>query len=406
MPISHEALFKVALNLEDPWYITSMDFSVEGRQLDIHVDFKSGNKFPCAKCEKPSYSVHDTIGRTWRHLNFFQFKTYIHCRVPRTKCEDCGVKQVKVPWARKGSGFTLLMDSMIVLMAQHMTVTAIAEMIDEHDTRIWRVLGHYVAEARSHEDFSKVKSVGVDETSRAKGHKYVSVFIDLNKSRVIHVCEGKDASTIESFKTDLEQHNGSGKNINNFCCDMSPAFISGIENSFPNASITFDKFHVTKLMNEAVDKVRREEQSHNALLKKTRYVWLKNPENLTIKQKEALRPLKDLRLKTLRAYNIKLALRDFWNYKYHKSAEGYLKRWYFWATHSRLDPVIDCAKTIKHHWNGVTNYIKTKIDNGILEGTNSLIQAAKDSARGFRSTKNFIITIYLRTGKLEFNLPT
>jgi len=291
-------------------------------------------------------------------------------------------------------------------MAQYMTVTAIAEMIDEHDTRIWRVLGHYVAEARSHEDFSEVKSVGVDETSRAKGHKYVSVFIDLDKSRVIHVCEGKDASTIESFKTDLEQHNGSSKNIDNFCCDMSPAFISGIENSFPNASITFDKFHVTKLMNEAVDKVRREEQSQNALLKKTRYVWLKNPENLTIKQKETLKPLKDFRLKTLRAYNIKLALRDFWNYKYHKSAEVYLKRWYFWATHSRLDPVIDCAKMIKHHWNGVTNYIKTKIDNGILEGTNSLIQAAKDSARGFRSTKNFIITIYLRMGKLEFNLPT
>ena len=184
------------------------------------------------------------------------------------------------------------MDSMIVLMAQHMTVTAIAEMIDEHDTRIWRVLGHYVMEARSHQDFSKVKSVGVDETSRAKGHKYVSVFIDLDKSRVIHVCEGKDASTIESFKTDLEQHNGSSKNINNFCCDMSPAFISGIENNFPNASITFDKFHVMKLMNEAVDKVRREEQSHNSLLKKTRYVWLKNPENLTIKQNETLKPLK------------------------------------------------------------------------------------------------------------------
>ena len=140
-------------------------------------------------------------------------------------------------------------------------------------------------EARSNEDFSEVKSIGVDETSRAKGHKYVSVFIDLDTSRVIHVCEGKDASTIESFKDDLEQHKGSNKNIKNFCCDMSPAFISGIENSFPNASITFDKFHVMKLMNEAVDKVRREEQSHNALLKKTRYVWLKNPENLTIKPK-------------------------------------------------------------------------------------------------------------------------
>ena len=298
------------------------------------------------------------------------------------------------------------MDSLIVLMSQHMTVTAIAEMIDEHDTRIWRVLEYYVAEARCNEDFSEVRSVGVDETSRAKGHKYVSVFIDLDESRVIHVCEGKDASTIESFKKDLEQHKGSNKNIKNFCCDMSPAFISGIENNFPNASITFDKFHVMKLMNEAVDKVRREEQSHNALLKRTRYVWLKNHENLTINQNEMLEPLRDLRLKTIRAYNIKLALRDFWGYKYRKSAESYLKRWYYWATHSRLDHVIECAKTIKHHWNGVTNYIKTKINNGILEGTNSLIQAAKDSARGFRSTKNFITTIYLRTGKLEFNLPT
>jgi len=184
-----------------------MDFSVEGRQLDIHVDFKSGSRFPCAKCGKPSCCVHDTIKRTWRHLNFFQFKNLHSLSCSSHKCEDCGVKQVKVPWARKGSGFTLLMDSMIVLMAQHMTVTAIAEMIDEHDTRIWRILQHYVAEARSHEDFSTVKSVGVDETSRAKGHKYVSVFIDLDKSRVIHVCEGKDASTIESFKTDLEQHN-------------------------------------------------------------------------------------------------------------------------------------------------------------------------------------------------------
>ena len=349
--------------------------------------------------------MHDTIERTWRHLNFFQFKTYIHCRVPRTECKDCGVKQVKVPWSRKGSGFTLLMDSMIVLMAQHMTVTAIAEMIDEHDTRIWRVLEYYVGDARSNEDFSEVKSVGVDETSRAKGHKYVSVFIDLDKSKVVHVCEGRDASTIESFKNDLEQHKGSSENINNFCCDMSPAFISGIENSFPHASITFDKFHVMKLMNEAIDKVRREEQSHNVLLKKTRYLWLKNPENLTIKQNETFGSLKNLRLKTLKAYSIKLALRDFWNQDQH-SAEGYLKRWYFWATHSRLNPVIDCARTIKKHWNGVTNYIKTKISNGILEGTNSLIQAAKDSARGFRSTKNFIITIYLKTGKLEFNLPT
>ncbi len=406
MSIPQEALFKIALNLEDPWYISQIEFSAEGKQLDIHIDFKSGSKFPCAKCRKTNRSVHDTIERTWRHLNFFQFKTYIHCRVPRTECEGCGVKQINVPWARKSSGFTLLMDALIVLMSQKMTVSSIAEIIDEHDTRIWRVIGFYVEQARSQENLSDVKSVGVDETSRAKGHKYVTVFIDLDKSKVIYACEGKDAATIGSFKDDLENHNGSFQNIKNFCCDMSPAFISGIENNFPNASITFDKFHVMKLMNEAVDQVRREEQSNNFILKKTRYIWLKNPENLTHKQKATLRPLKDLRLKTMKAYSIKLALRDFWSYSYRKSAESHLKRWYFWATHSRLGPVIECAKTIKQHWTGITNYIKTKIDNGILEGTNSIIQAAKDSARGFRSTKNFITTIYLRTGNLKFNLPT
>jgi transposase len=404
--ISQEGLFKIALGLEKPWYIKAIDFNVEQKQLDLHIDFETGSKFPCPLCGKSGCHIHDTIERRWRHLNFFQFKTYLHCRVPRTECEKCGVKQVKVPWARKSSGFTLLMDSLIMLMAQHMPVKTLADMIDEHDTRIWRVLDHYVQEARSNEDFSEIHSVGVDETSRAKGHNYVSVFVDLDNSKVIHVCEGKDSEAIKSFKNDYEAHKGSAEEVTNFCCDMSPAFISGIEANFQKAAITFDRFHVMKLMNEAIDQVRRDEQAHNACLKRTRYIWLKNPENLTEKQEIELGSLKDMRLKTSRAYIIKLRLRDFWNYRDPGLAQLYLKKWYFWATHSRLPPIIDKAKTIKNHWNGILNYINTRIDNGVLEGLNSLIQAAKDSARGFRSTRNFIITIYMRLGKLHFNLPT
>ena len=406
MSISQEELFRIALGLEKPWYIKTIDFKVEEKQLDLHIDFDGGSKFPCPSCDGPGCHVHDTIERTWRHLNFFQFKTYLHCRVPRTKCEDCGVKQVQVPWARKSSGFTLLMDSMIVILAQHMPVKTVADIIGEHDTRIWRVLEHYVQEARSNEDFSNVHSVGVDETSRAKGHNYISVFVDLDESRVIHVCEGRDSGTVTSFKHDYEEHKGLAGDVANFCCDMSPAFISGIESNFENAAITFDRFHVMKLMNEAVDQVRREEQAHNTNLKRTRYIWLKNPENLTSKQVKELGSLKDMHLKTSRAYDLKLSLRDFWNIRDPIIAESYLKKWYFWATHSRLVPVIDKAKTIKHHWDGILNYINTRIDNGVLEGINSLIQAAKNSSRGFRSTKNFIITIYLRLGKLHFNLPT
>jgi len=404
--ISQEELFTIALGLEKPWHIKAIDFNVNERQLDIHIDFEIGSKFPCPLCGKSSCQIHDTIERLWRHLDFFQFKTYLHCRVPRTECEVCGVKQVKVPWARKSSGFTLLMDSLIVLMAQNMPIKTVADLIGEYDTRIWRVLEYYVFVARSGEDFSEIRSVGVDETSRSKGHNYLSVFVDLDSSKVIHVCEGRDSTAITSFKHDYEAHKGCAINISNFCCDMSPAYVLGVEGNFQNAAITFDKFHVMKLMNEAVDQVRREEKAHNANLKYTRYIWLRNPESLTVKQKKELGSLKDMRLKTSRAYDIKLSLRDFWNFKDPDLAQIYLKRWYFWATHSKLPPVIKTAKTFKRHWNGILNYINTRIDNGILEGLNSLIQSAKDSARGFRTTKNFIITIYLRLGKLQFNLPT
>jgi transposase len=404
--ISQEELFRIALGLEKPWYIKTIEFKVEEKQLDLNIDFECGSKFPCPLCGKSSCHVHDKIDRTWRHLNFFQFKTYLHCRVPRTSCNKCGIKQVKVPWARRSSGFTLLMDSLIVLLAQHMPVKTVADLIGEHDTRIWRVLEHYVQEARSNEDYAKVYSIGVDETSRARGHNYVSVFVDLDNSKVIHVCEGRDSEAVTSFKSDYEAHNGCAEDVTDFCCDMSPAYIAGIESNFQNAAITFDRFHVMKLMNEAVDQVRREEQAHNAGLKRTRYIWLKNPENLTEKQLKGLVSLKDMRLKTSKAYEIKLSLRDFWDIRDPILAQLYLKKWYFWATHSRLNPVIDKAKTLKNHWNGILNYVNNRINNGVLEGINSLIQAAKNSSRGFRSTKNFIITIYLRLGKLQFNLPT
>jgi len=227
-----EDLFRIALGLEKPWLIKAIEFRVEEKQLDLYIDFEIGSKFPCPLCNNPGCHVHDTIERTWRHLNFFQFKTYLHCRVPRTECDKCGVKQVKAPWARKSSGFTLLMDSLIVLLAQHMPAKTVADLIGEHDTRIWRVLEYYVQVARSNEDFSKVCSVGVDETSRARGHNYISVFVDLDNSKVIHICEGRRSETITSFKQDYEAHDGMAGNVANFCCDMSPAFISGIESNF------------------------------------------------------------------------------------------------------------------------------------------------------------------------------
>jgi len=400
-------LFQLALGLTSPWQVVSCEFDLDKRRLDVEIDFPRGSEFACPSCGREGCHAYDTERREWRHLNFFQHEAYLAARVPRVNCGDCGIKTLEVPWARSGSGFTLLFEALIMMMAKAMPVKSIADMVKEHDTRLWRVLNHYVHESRQESDFSTVTQVGVDETSSKRGQNYVSLFVDLNTSQVLFATEGKDASTVERFRTDLEAHHGDPANIREVCCDMSPAFISGVEKHFPEAHLTFDKFHVLKILNEAVDEVRRQEQQSRPELKKTRYIWLKNPENLKEKQATTLETLrvKKLNLKTVRAYHIRLNFQEFWNQPL-EEAEAFLKRWYFWATHSRLEPIKEAAYTIKRHWDGILRWFTSRINNGILEGINSLIQAAKAKARGYRTTKNLITMIYLIGGKLEFRLPT
>ena len=311
-----------------------------------------------------------------------------------------------MPWARENSGFTLLMEALFLLFAQTMQISQIAKKFGLRDKQIWRVIDHYVKEAINTADFSEVISVGVDETSRRKGHEYITVFADLDTGRVIHICKGKDSATLRSFADSLNSHNGSLEQISNFCIDMSPAFIKGIKDIFPNASIIFDKFHVMKLVNGALDEVRRIEQKLNGFLKNTRMIWLKNPSSLTEKQLKILGSLKDMNLKTAKAYNLKLSLKGLWNMPDLESAYAYFKKWYFWATHSKINPMVMVARTLKEHWDGILNYFKDQYTNGLLEGLNSLIQALKVNARGYRNDENFMTMIYLRYGQLAFSIPT
>ena len=395
-----EDLFKQALNIDEPFEVIKIEFSSSDKQLDIYLDFPRGSVFKCPHCGEKGVTTYDTEDKTWRHLNFFQHQAYLHCRVPRIDCPKCGVKQLTLSWARPGSGFTLLFEALIMALAREMPVLAIAKLIDEHDTKIWRVVHHYVAEARRKEYYGEVTKVGVDETSRKKRHKYVTIFADLEQSKVIYAAEGHEISAITRFINDFRRHGGYPDSITDFCCDMWPAFISGIEQNLPDAGITFDRFHVMKIINDAVDKVRRSEQKQDISLKHTRYIWLKNPANLTAKQNQKLESLSSQKLKTARAYRIKLSLQEFFTLPPEK-AETYLKRWYFWATHSRLKPIIEAAKTIKRHWQGVLNFPLSKLSNGVLEGINGLVQAARARARGYSNTAYFITMIYLVAGKLN-----
>jgi transposase len=396
-------IFQAALGLGEEWLVVKTEFNPQGRRLDIYLDFIPGTQFPCPVCSVPN-KVYDTTERTWQHLNFFQHATFIHARLPRVECETDGVKQIQVPWARERSGFTLLFEAMIMALADEMPICSIAEMAGVHDTRLWRIIEHYVNKDVNKLDLSQVIRVGVDETSSKRGHNYVTLFVDMDTSKVIFVTKGKDADTLKAFTVHLEAHNGTADQILEFSSDLSPAFISGITTYFPNAHITFDKFHVMKLLNKAVDETRRSEQMHEKNLKSSRYVWLKNPGNLSKKEQAKLDSLSGKKLKTGRAYRMKLLFQELFTYNEERAITG-LKKWYVWAMHSRLEPIKAFARTLKRHWNGIVRWFKTKLTNGILEGLNSLVQAAKARARGYRSVEYFKLMIYMVAGKMG-RLPT
>lgn len=399
-------LFQMALGLMPPWLVVRSVFDAGARRLDIHLDFPRGSRFACPVCGAADCPAYDTEDKAWRHLNFFQHEAYLHARVPRVMCKTCGVKRVSVPWARDGSGFTLLFEALAMALMKGMTVAAAARQVDEHDTRLWRVLHHYVEEARDRADHSAVVRAAFDETSARRGHDYVTLFADLDARRVLFVADGKDAATVEAFAEDLTAHGGDPEAIAEVCIDMSKAFIAGTAEHLPNAEITFDKFHAVKIVNDAVDEVRRGEQKNRPELKKTRYVWLKNTTSLTPAQQQTLENLSGRHLKTARAYRIRLTFQDFYAQPSRQEAEAFLKKWYFWATHSRLPPMIEAARTIKRHWDGILRWFDTHIANGFMESLNSLVQAAKAKARGYRSKRNLKAIIYLIAGDMELQLPT
>jgi len=399
-------LFQLALLLMPPWMVEGCDFDVSQKRLDIRIDFERGGAFPCPVCGKKGCKAYDTEEKMWRHLNFFEHETYLHAFVPRVQCPDCGIKTAAVPWARPGSGFTLLFEALVLAMAKQMPVKAVAGIVREHDTRVWRILQYHVQEARSREDFSKVRRVGMDETSRRKGHRYVSFFMDMDRRKLLFGTPGKDAATVEAFARDLEAHGGDPAQIREATLDMSPALIQGVTEHLPHAQLTFDKFHTVKLVNEALEAVRREEQKSHQELKCSRYLWLRNPRNLRRDEEGRLDALLgQSHLKTGRAYRIKLAFQGLYD-EHLSTAEAYLKHWYFWATHSRMAPIIKVAHTIRDHWDGILRWFHSGLTNALLEGTNSLIQAAKAKARGYRSAEYLLTIAYLIAGQLTFNLPT
>jgi transposase len=395
-------LFSAALGLEEPWRVVDVQFDAERRRLDLRIDFAKGARFRCPECGVAGCKVHDTEEKTWRHLSFFQHEAYLTARVPRVICPEHDVRQVEVPWARERSGFTLLFEALVMALVREMPVAAVAALIGEEDKRIWRIVHHYVDQAVEAQDLSGVERAGIDETSSRRGQDYVSVFADLDERRAVYVTEGRDQGTVQEFSCFLETHGGEVARVSEVCQDMSEAYLAGTLKHLPQAEITFDRYHVRQHLSKAIDEIRRQEaKQHKQLLKNTRYLWLKRPKNLTARQQDLLDELLQQPLEIVRAYELSLRFDDFYELNDPDVAEEYLRRWIVEVHDSGLTPLIKFTRMLEDHWLGVIRWHHSRVSNGLLEGLNSLIQAAKRRARGYRTNRNYIAMIYLVAGKLN-----
>ncbi len=399
-------LLQLALSINSPWFVASSAFDAAKKRLDIGVDFKAGSRFTCPDCNADGCPVHDTTEKTWRHLDFFQHQAFLHARTPRINCTTCGVKQIDVPWARKGSGFSLLFEALAMTLIMHMPVAAAARILGEHDTKLWRVVHHYVEAAVDEMDLSALRRVCIDETAAKRGHNYITLFVDIDARKVVYVAEGRGAKTIEQFADHVDDHNADASRIKEVCIDMSGAYIAGVTENLTEAEITFDRFHVMKLIGNAVDKVRRIETKSRPELKGSRYLWLKNDANLSAAQKAERGSLAKANLKTGRAWAMRLAFQDIYKEPSRRWAEFMFDRWCSWAKRSRLEPMKQVATTLMRHADGILAWFDSRIANGLIEGINSLVQAAKAKARGYRTLRNLTAVTYLVAGKLQLKLPT
>lgn len=396
----------MALGLSEPWTVSKVEF-IDGehstKELHIWLSFPRGHRFKVGAAEATAY---DTIDKTWRHLNFFEHLCYLHASVPRIKVGAHEIVMVEVPWARKNSGFTLLFESYsMLLIEREMPVRSVSRTVRETAPRIWRVFNHWVGKAVEGIDMSEVRRIGVDETSKRKGHSYITQFVDLDTRKTIFVTDGKDAGTFEAFKEALIKKHGKVENIKAVSMDMSKSFISGALTHFPKAGIIFDKFHICKALNEAIDTVRKAEHTETKLLKGHRFTLLYNKKNLSEKKAMELEAILMTYPTIGKAYGFRESFTDIFNECTRDSVEK-LGKWCTMVQQSAIKPMVDFVAMIRSHMFGIKNLFEMRnVNNGILEGLNSQIQLAKKRARGYVNTENFKYMIYFVTGGLRLDYP-
>lgn len=399
-------LYRHLLGLVEPWTVERVELDMAKMHVEVYAAHAPGTRLACPECSK-ELGVYDHLAeRVWRHLDSCQFLTFLHARPPRVSCPEHGVRQVRLPWAEAGSRFTHLFEVLAIDVLLAANVKRAAEILRISWDEAWHLMERAVLRGRAAKGNKLPSHLGVDEKAIAKGHRYMTLVCDLNQATVEYAGEGRSEESLAGYfeAFSLEQR----QKIEAICLDMWAPYINACRTQVPgaNTKMVFDRFHIMRLVLDGVDKVRKQE--HRGLLKdgdtilaKSKYLWLYSAENVPAQAKEHFEHLRATELKTARAWALKETLREFWNYNVAGWARRFWSQWYFWATHSRLPPMIAVAKLIARHLTNVLTYFSHRLTNAVAEGLNSKIATVQKRACGYRNREHFKIAVYFHCGGLN-----
>lgn len=399
-------LYRHLLGLVAPWTVERVELDMAKMHVEVYAAHAPGTRFACPECGQ-ELTVYDHLAeRVWRHLDSCQFLTFLHARPPRVSCPEHGVRQASLPWADAGSRFTHLFEVLAIDVLLAANVKRAAEILRISWDEAWHLMERAVLRGRAAKGNTLPSHLGVDEKAIAKGHRYMTLVCDLKQATIEFVGEGRSEESLAAYfqAFTLEQRN----EIEAICSDMWAPYINACRAHVPAASdkIVFDRFHIMRLVLDAVDKVRKQE--HRVLLKdgdtslvKTKYLWLYSAENVPEQAREHFKYIRAMELKTARAWALKESLRELWNYNALGWAKRFWTQWYFWATHSRLAPMVTVAKLIARHLTNVLTYFTHRITNAVAEGLNSKIATVQKRACGYRNRDHFKIAVYFHCGGLN-----
>lgn len=398
-------LYARILGIEHPWEVREVLLDDDDGSVEIRIGYSEKVALACPHCSEPSPG-YDSRTRRWRHLDTCQYKTILVANVPRANCATHGVTQVAVPWAEAGSRLTALFEALVIDWLKETSTQAVARRLrmswDEVDGVMQKAVERGLARREQH----LPKRIGIDETSFQKRHEYVTVIVDQDAGTVVHVSDDRKKETLDAYFQGHSEPELSA--VRTVSMDMWRPYIASVEEHVPEADskICFDKFHVAKHLGDAVDKVRRQE--HRALraegddrLIRTKYLWLRNPENMSFERWTGFKALRESTLKTARAWAIKELAMSLWSYRRRGWALRAWKQWLSWAQRSRLEPVRKVAAMVKSHLTGIVNAIIHGITNARSEGINAKIQWIKFTGHGYRNRERFRTAIYFHLGGLD-----